>query len=149
MGGDIRLKLDTSLKEKEREFISGNRGTAYLLLLAFHVYYVYYISYAIHMISIIFVHYTCNKGAGVAQLVQWLGCRLDNRGSTPGRGQEIFLFSTVSRRALGSTQTDIQWVPGALSIAIKWQVHEAAQSPPSSTDITNGVSIPPFPHMAL
>jgi hypothetical protein len=35
------------------------------------------------------------------------------------RGQGIFLFTTVSRTALGSTQPPIQWVPGALSLGGK------------------------------
>jgi hypothetical protein len=29
---------------------------------------------------------------------------------------EIFLFTTASRTALGTTQPPIQWVPGALSM---------------------------------
>jgi hypothetical protein len=45
--------------------------------------------------------------------------------SRPGfnswQGQEIFLFSTVSRPALGPTQPPIQWVTGALSPGVEWQ----------------------------
>jgi hypothetical protein len=39
---------------------------------------------------------------------------LDGWGSIPGRG-EIFLFSTVSRPALGPSQPPVQWVMGAPS----------------------------------
>jgi hypothetical protein len=46
-----------------------------------------------------------------------LGC--DSR-----RGLGIFLI-TASRPALGPTQSPIQWVPGALSVGIKWPGREA------------------------
>jgi len=32
----------------------------------------------------------------------------------------IFLFSTLSRPALGLTQPSIQWVPEAISLGVKW-----------------------------
>jgi hypothetical protein len=35
------------------------------------------------------------------------------------RRLEIFLFITASRQALEPTQQVIQWVPGALSLAVK------------------------------
>jgi hypothetical protein len=34
-------------------------------------------------------------------------------------GLGIFLFTTASRTALGSTQSPIQWVPGAFSLRVK------------------------------
>jgi hypothetical protein len=40
----------------------------------------------------------------------------------------IFLFSTASRPALGSTQLPIQWVPGILSLGVKRPVREADTS---------------------
>jgi hypothetical protein len=44
-----------------------------------------------------------------------LSSRFDSR-----RGLGIFLFTTASRTALGLTQPRIQWVPGALSLGVKW-----------------------------
>jgi hypothetical protein len=53
------------------------------------------------------------------------------------RGVGIFLFTTVSRMALGATQPSIQWVPGALSFGVKWPGREADHSPPSSAEVKN------------
>jgi hypothetical protein len=36
------------------------------------------------------------------------------------QGLGIFLFTTASRLTLGPTQSPIQWVPGALSLGVKW-----------------------------
>jgi hypothetical protein len=36
------------------------------------------------------------------------------------RGLGIFLFTTASRTALGPNQPPVQWVPGALSLGLKW-----------------------------
>jgi hypothetical protein len=51
------------------------------------------------------------------------------------RGLGIFLFTTASRTALGPTQPPIQWVPGALSLGVKWPGREADHSPPSSAEV--------------
>jgi hypothetical protein len=56
------------------------------------------------------------------------GCRLDGRGSIPGKGKNFF-FSTVSRQALGPIQPNIQWVQGALSPGVKRPGHETDHSP--------------------
>jgi hypothetical protein len=53
------------------------------------------------------------------------------------RGLGIFLFTTASRPALGSTEPPIQWVPGALSLGVKRPVRDADHSPPSSVEIKN------------
>jgi hypothetical protein len=73
------------------------------------------------------------------------------RAGQPGfnsqQGQEIFLFSVVSRPTLGPIQPPIQWVPGVLSLGVKWQGCEADHSPPCSVEVKNGGAMPPLPHM--
>jgi hypothetical protein len=53
------------------------------------------------------------------------------RAGRPGfdswQGQEIFIFSTTARPALGSTQPPLQCLPGALSPEVKRPGHEAAE----------------------
>jgi hypothetical protein len=44
-------------------------------------------------------------------------------------------FYLMIRTALGPTQPSIQWVPGALSLGVKWPGCEADQSPPSSAKV--------------
>jgi hypothetical protein len=50
-------------------------------------------------------------------------------------GLGIFLFTTVSRTALGPTQPLIQWVLGALSLGVKQLGCEADHSPPYSAEV--------------
>jgi hypothetical protein len=71
-----------------------------------------------------------------------LGYGLDDRGSRVRfpAGAGILLFTTVSRTALGPTQPPIQWVPGALSLGVKWPGREADHSPPSSAEVKNAWS---------
>jgi hypothetical protein len=52
----------------------------------------------------------------------------------------VFLFTTVSRMALGPTQPPIQWVSGAPSLAVKRPGREADHSPPSSAEVKNAYS---------
>jgi len=54
-----------------------------------------------------------------------------NRDPNPGKGLGIIIFTTVSRPSLEPTQHPIQWVPGALSLAVKRPGSEADFSPPS------------------
>jgi hypothetical protein len=65
------------------------------------------------------------------------GYGLDDRGSRVRfpAGTGNFLFTTVSRTAVGPTQPPIQWVPGVLSLEVKWPGREADHSPPSSAEI--------------
>jgi hypothetical protein len=43
--------------------------------------------------------------------------------------------------ALGPTQPPIQWVPGALSLGVKWPGCEADHSPQSSTEVKEYVEL--------
>jgi hypothetical protein len=58
------------------------------------------------------------------------GYRLDGQGMIPSRGK-MFLYSTASRSAPGSTQ----WVPVDLSSGIKRPGREADRLPPSSAEV--------------
>jgi hypothetical protein len=53
------------------------------------------------------------------------------------QGLGIFLFTTVSRPALGPIQPPIQCVPPALSLGVKRPRREADRSPPSSAEVKN------------
>jgi hypothetical protein len=67
------------------------------------------------------------------------------------RGLGMFLFTTASRTALGPTQPPIQWVPGALYLAVRRPGREADHSPPSCAEVENAwsyTSIPPYVFMA-
>jgi hypothetical protein len=50
-------------------------------------------------------------------------------------------MKTVSRTALGPTQSPIQWVPGALSLGAKRPGREADHSPPSSAEVKECVRL--------
>jgi hypothetical protein len=78
---------------------------------------------------------------------------LYDRGSIPGRcnvrsfvngfpaGLGIFLFTTASRPALGSTQPPIQWVPGVPSLGVKRPGRESDHSSPSSAEVKECVEL--------
>ena len=55
-----------------------------------------------------------SKQVGIAQLVKWVGCGLDNQRTIVKFSAEArdFFFSKVSRPAQGSIQHPIQWVFG-------------------------------------
>jgi hypothetical protein len=65
---------------------------------------------------------------------------LDDRGFESLQGRGIFLFTTAFRMALGPTQPPIQWVPGALSLGVKWLGREPEHSPSSSVEVKNSWS---------
>jgi hypothetical protein len=78
---------------------------------------------------------TFNKrGSSVSIVTRLRGGRLrfDSR-----QEQRNFLFASASRPALGSTQTPIQWVTGALFPGLKRPGCEADYSPPSRADVKN------------
>jgi hypothetical protein len=50
-------------------------------------------------------------------------------------------YRSTPRTALGPTQPPIQWVPGALSLGVKWLGREADHSPPSSSEVTEWVEL--------
>jgi hypothetical protein len=64
------------------------------------------------------------------------------------QGQEIFLYSTASRPAVGSTQPPMQWVLESVSPGLRRSGHEADHSPLSVAEIKNGGAIPPLLHMS-
>jgi hypothetical protein len=58
--------------------------------------------------------------------------------------QEIFVYSTASRLALGPTQPPIKWVPSG----VRRLGHEAYHSLPPSIEVKNDGAIPPSPNMS-
>jgi hypothetical protein len=61
----------------------------------------------------------------------------------------IFLFTTASRTEMGPTQPPNQWVPGAISLGVKWPGHEADHSPPSSAEVKECVDYTSNPPIRL
>jgi hypothetical protein len=76
----------------------------------------------------------------IAQAVQCLttGWTTGRPEFDPRQGQEIFPLASVSRPALGPTQSPVQWVPGVLSPGVKARPgRNADHSPPSSAEVEN------------
>jgi hypothetical protein len=71
-------------------------------------------------------------GAAIAQ-----GYGLENRGFESRQRLEIFLFITAPRPAPRPTQPPNQWLPGAVSLGVKWPGRKAEHSPPSSAEVKN------------
>jgi hypothetical protein len=69
----------------------------------------------------------------------WAG-QLRGQNSSPSRVKN-FVFSTLSRPALGSTQPPIQWVWGTLSLGVKWPGCEADHSSPTSAKVKKNVNL--------
>jgi hypothetical protein len=83
------------------------------------------------------------------RLVVALGYWLDDRRFETRQRLRIFLFTIVSRLALGPTQPPIQWVPGALSLGVKRLGYEDDHSPPPSSEVKNAWSYTSTPQYAF
>jgi hypothetical protein len=77
------------------------------------------------------------------------GYGLDHRGFKSRQGLGIFLITTASRPALGSTRPPIQWIPGTLSLGVKRPGCEADHSSPSSAKVKNAWSYTSTPQYAF
>jgi hypothetical protein len=86
-----------------------------------------------------------------AQLVQHctMGWTIGVLGFNWQWGVGIFLFTTASRMVLGPTQPPIQWVPGALSLGVKWPGRKADHSPPSSAKVKECMELYSTPPICL
>jgi hypothetical protein len=71
--------------------------------------------------------------------------RRRGRRSSPSRVNN-FLFSTLSRPALGLTQAPSQWVPGTLPPGVERPGREADHSPPTNAEVKNGRATIAFTH---
>jgi hypothetical protein len=75
------------------------------------------------------------------RISQWYDIGLDDWGFESQQGLEIFLFTTMSRPALGPTQPPIQWVPGALSLGVKQLGCEVDHTPLSSAEVKEWIEL--------
>jgi hypothetical protein len=64
-------------------------------------------------------------------------------------GAGIFFLTIASRLAVESTHLPVQWVPGTLSMGVKWPGREADHSPPSSAEVKNALSYTSTPQYAF
>jgi hypothetical protein len=76
---------------------------------------------------------------------------VDDRGSRVRfpAGAGNFSLPPRPRTALGPNQPPIQWIPGALSLAVKRPGREADHSPPSSAEVKNEWSYTSTPRIRL
>jgi len=58
-------------------------------------------------------------------------------GFNSGQRQGLFLFAAASGSALGPTQPSVKWLPGALSLWVKWPGREADHSASTSAEVKN------------
>lgn len=61
------------------------------------------------------------------------------------QGQEMFLYSTASRLAVGCKQSPIHWMLRALFPAVIWPEREVHHSNSSSAKMKNCGATPPVP----
>jgi hypothetical protein len=73
-----------------------------------------------------------SRGSSVVQrwATSWMIGGFESR-----QGLVMFLLTTASIPALGTTQSNIQWVPGALSLELKQPGRETNHSPPSTASM--------------
>jgi hypothetical protein len=70
-------------------------------------------------------------------IAEWYSAELRAgcRGFESRQGLGIFLFTTMLRSTLGPIKPPIQWLPGALSLGVKWPEYEADHSPPAIAEV--------------
>jgi hypothetical protein len=66
-----------------------------------------------------------------------VGYGLEDQGFESQQSLRIFLFTTVSKPALGHTHPPIWWVPEALYLGVKRSRRKSDYSPPSSAEVKN------------
>jgi hypothetical protein len=84
---------------------------------------------------------TKSRDNSVGIAMGYMGWTIGVLGFDSLRGLGIFIFTTVSRTALGPTQPPIQWVPWALSLGVKRTGRKADHSPPSSAEVKEWVEL--------
>jgi len=80
-------------------------------------------------------HYEVIPNTARTGLAQWHSSGDWGFGSWQGLG--IFLLTTASTLGLGLTQSPCQWVPGVLSLGVKWLGCKADHLPLSSAEVKN------------
>jgi hypothetical protein len=84
------------------------------------------------LISVPFPHPLLRIGGRYSD---WLQAGLQRRRSSSPCRIKNFLFSTLSRPALGSTELPTQWVLRALSLGVKRPERETDHSPATSAEV--------------
>jgi hypothetical protein len=82
-----------------------------------------------------------HKCSGEYSHLRRMGWTIGILGFVSRQGLGIFLFTTASKTALGSTQPSIQWIKGALSLGVKRPWRESDHSPPSSAEVKEWVEL--------
>jgi hypothetical protein len=111
-------------------------------------YYVHFLTLPWHVTDLNLKGYTVPAGLNSFCINTVHGRRsgLDDRGSILGRGSDCFLFTTMTRPALGATKLPIQWVPGTFTLGLMRPRREADHSPPSTVEVKDVCSYvsPPY-----
>jgi hypothetical protein len=75
-----------------------------------------------------------------------MGYGLDGLGSISGKGKTFFSAPQRSNRFSGSLRVIFNGYRGIFSRGVKRPRRKPNHSPPSSAEVKNGGSLPPFPH---